>query len=396
MCYSKKNGTYDIFGFDSIVWNDIINKITKVCDIYNYKYIKTPIFESTELFHELIGKETDVVSKELYKFFDNNNDEISLRPEGTTGVVRSYLENKLYKNKNITKFYYYGSMFRQEKVEEGRFREFQQFGVEVFNSNSYMVDVEIISLAVNIFKELGLKDIVVYINNLGNKNEKVHFEKVIKEYFKPHLNNLCDDCKRRFKENPIRILDCKLDKRKDIVLKAPKIEDFINIESKERFEKIINSLNNLNIKYVVNKNLVRGLNYYTDTVFEIKTNIDGYGARNTICGGGRYNNSVITDEKDYIPAMGFAIGLERLIDILSLKNLLINNEQVIDFNLMFENMVLLNELRNLGYKSDYNSNDMAKYTIYEENNSYVLKDNINNKQINLDNDTLLKKIVDIC
>lgn len=398
MCYLKKNGTYDLIGKDSLIWQNIVSKITKICTLYNYNFIKTPIFEDTNLFLDIIGKNTDVISKELYNFYDKNNDEISLRPEGTTGVLRSYIENNLYKDGNVHKFYYYGSMFRHENVEKGRFREFQQFGVEVFNDNNYRSDVEIILLAVNIFKSLGIEDITVYINNLGSKDDKINYENVLREYFKNNLNDLCEDCKKRFNENPIRILDCKIDKRNEFILNAPKIDNYINNESKVRFNKILEYLDKLDVNYIVNKNLVRGLNYYTDTVFEIKTNIDGLGARNTICGGGRYNSSVMIDDKNTIPAMGFAIGLERLIDILNKKDLLKTIKKEIDFNLLFDDIELLNVLRNNGFISDYNSSDMSKYTIEKDNQKYILTDNKKDFIYCLEREELIEKIVsnEIC
>lgn len=392
MCYLKRSGTYDLIGKDSIVWKYVIDELTRVSDIYNYKYIKTPIFESTEIFHDMIGKNTDVVSKELYNFYDKNNDNISLRPEGTTGVVRSYIENKLYLNEDVSKLYYYGSMFRHENVEVGRYREFQQFGVEVFNDNSPFIDVEVISLAVNMFKNLGIEDIKVYINNLGSMNNKISYENALRDYFKPYLSDLCEDCKRRYKENPIRILDCKIDKRCDVVLNSPKIDDFIDEDSKKRFEQVINGLNELGIDYEINKKLVRGLNYYTDTVFEIKTNLDGYGSRNTICGGGRYNNSVESNNK-FIPAIGFAIGIERLIDILENKNLLGVLDKTLDYNILFMDISLLNVLRNNGFKSDYNSKEMSFYTIDKEKDNYILIDNIHKTEKIYSYDELIKKIV---
>ena len=393
MCYLKRYGTYDLVGKDSIVFQYVINNIINVCDLYNYKYIKTPIFESTQIFFDMIGKNTDVISKELYNFYDKNNDNISLRPEGTTGVVRSYLENKLYLNNTVNKFYYYGSMFRHENVEVGRYREFQQFGVEVFNDNNPYIDVEIIILAVNIFNKLGLKDVKVFINNLGSIENKLAYEKALRRYFKPHLDTLCDDCKKRFKENPIRILDCKIDKRTDIVLNSPKIDDFIDKESKNRFNKIVEKLNDLGINFEVNKKLVRGLNYYTDTVFEIKTNIDGLGSRNTICGGGRYNSSVKNDSGKYIPAIGFAIGIERLINVLENNNLLLNLDNYLDYNLKFDDISLLNILRNNGFKSDYNSLDNSKFIIEKEDDKYILiNTNSSIKEI-YSYDELIKKIV---
>ena len=392
MCYLKKDGTYDLYGSYGTAWQYVINKISKICKNYNFKYIRTPIFEDTDLYHNLIGKNTDVVSKELYNFIDRNNDNISLRPEGTTGVIRSYLENELYKNGKIEKFYYYGSMFRHEKIEKGRYREFQQFGVEMFNNNSIYSSVEIISLALKIFNNLGL-DVNLYINNLGSYEDRNRYETELKKYFKPHLDNLCNDCKRRYKENPIRILDCKVDKRTDIVLNAPKIDKYINKKSKEDFDKVLNMFDELDIKYIVNKNLVRGLNYYTDIVFEIKTNIDGLGSANTICGGGCYNNIVRTENNEPIKSIGFAIGLERLIDILYKKKLLKNIDRVIDYNILFDDIKLCLKLRNLGYISEINYNDISKYLIEENNDSYTIKDY--DGQILVDNlnyDELIKKL----
>ena len=392
MCYLKKEGTYDLYGSHGLAWQYVVNKITKECKLYNFKYIRTPIFEDTDLYHNLIGTNTDVVSKELYNFVDRNNDDISLRPEGTTGVIRSYLENQLYKENTTTKFYYYGSMFRHEKIENGRYREFQQFGVEMFNNNSIYSSVEIISLAFKIFKSLGLSDVRVYINNLGSFENKKDYEKALKKYFKPHIDELCDDCKRRYLKNPIRILDCKIDKRSDIVLNAPKIEDYINPESKSNFNKVLNMLDKLNIDYVVNKNLVRGLNYYTDIVFEIKTNIEGLGSANTRCGGGCYNNIVKTDEGNNINAIGFAIGLERLIDILYRNNLLQNIERMIDYNILFDDMYLCLKLRDKGFISDIKYNGKSKYFIDKNDDVYLIKDN-NNKVIvdNLSYDELIEK-----
>lgn len=392
MCYSKKDGTYDLYGSYGTAWQYVINKISKVCKNYNFKYIRTPIFEDTDLYHNLIGKNTDVVSKELYNFIDRNNDNISLRPEGTTGVIRSYLENELYKKNTVEKFYYYGSMFRHEKIENGRYREFQQFGVEMFNNNSIYSSVEIISLALKIFNNFGL-DVNLYINNLGSYEDRNRYETELKKYFKPHLDNLCDDCKRRYKENPIRILDCKVDKRTDIVLNAPKIDKYINKESKEDFDKVLNMFDQLGIKYVVNRNLVRGLNYYTDTVFEIKTDIDGLGSANTICGGGCYNNIVRTENNEAIKSIGFAIGLERLIDILYKKKLLKNIDRVIDYNILFDDVKLCLKLRNMGYISEINYNDISKYVIEKNNDFYFIKDY--DGQILFDNlnyDELIKKL----
>lgn len=386
MCIEKGHGTYDVFGDEAYKWQYIENTIKNICKLYNYKYIRTPIFERTELFHKSIGHATDVISKELYQFKDKENLDISLRPEGTSGVVRSYIENEIDKN-NISKFYYMGPMFRYEKIENGRFREFHQFGIEVINSNDPMIDVEVITLAINIFKKLGLNDIKLYINNVGSYEDKKKYKKALKNYFIEHIDNLCDDCKRRYEKNPIRILDCKLDKRTELVLNAPKIEDYISENSKKRFDRVIELLIDQKIDYVINKNLVRGLDYYTDTVFEIKTNIDDLGTANTICGGGRYNSLIEYLSNKNVPAIGFSIGLERLMNILDIKSLLDNKlETKVDFSIKINNdnnekyiLSLAHTLRNLGYTVDVTNNT------YNSINSISIIDEktliLNNKKI---------------
>lgn len=308
MCYKKVYGTHDFLCKDSLLLRKIIDKLISTVELYNYKFIKTPILENSDLFKDFIGINTDIISKELYSI----NDNISLRPEGTSGVVRSYLENKIFEKEDYSKYYYYGSMFRNEKVENDRYKEFQQFGVEVFNNNNYLIDLEVILMAYNIFKSLGLNNIKLFINNLGSVENKKEYENDLREYFKDYYDLLCDDCKKRLNDNPIKILECKIDKKKDFILNSIKIENYVNNESKENFNKIIDKLNESGIDYEINKNLVRGANYYTDVVFEIKTSNDNFKTRTTLCGGGRYNNSIKT-EKGYIPAIGFAIGLERLI-----------------------------------------------------------------------------------
>ena len=390
MSYKKSIGTYDLYGTNSLIWQDIINKMIKVCELYNFKYIRTPIFESTVMYSNLIGENTDIVSKELYTFKDKKNNNISLRPEGTTGVLRSYLENKLYLEERISKFYYYGSMFRQEKIENGRFREFQQFGVEVFNDNSIYADISLIILALDIFKSLGLEDVTVYINNLGSFENKMNYENTLKEYFKPYLSDLCDDCKKRYKKNPIRILDCKIDKKKDYIVNAPKIVDFIDENSKNRFKSILTILKKLKIKYKLNKNLVRGINYYTDTVFEIKTSIKGLGSANTICGGGRYNSIVLKESGKSIPAIGFAIGIERLINILKEKDLINLKNKIIDFNFKFIDLNLIREFRKNNYVCESGSLNDSKYIIEKDKDYYILKD-MNNNIIKLSLEELKNK-----
>lgn len=396
MCMTKGQGTYDLFGTDSIKWQYVETIIKEVCQNYNFKYIRTPILEKTKLFHRSIGKATDIISKELYNFKDKGNFNISLRPEGTSGIIRSYLENEMYKNNEVTKLYYLGPMFRYEKIDEGRFREFNQFGVEAINSNDPLIDAQIINLAFTIFKKLNI-DVKIYINNVGEYENKKLYKEDLKKYFKNHLDDLCDDCKRRYKQNPIRILDCKKDKRKDYVLGAPKIENYLSNNSKKHFKEVLKYLDELNIPYVINPNLVRGLDYYTNTVFEIKTNIDNLGSANTICGGGRYNSLINYLSDKNIPSIGFAIGLERLLKVVDDT---IINDKIVDIlikgnkNNNKDKLLLLNYCINNNLSVELsNINCKSKYTIYMlDNDKYILFDNRKNKKQKYSHKKLLKKL----
>lgn len=317
----KPKGTYDVFDKKGkTILN--IEKILKVLmEKYNYNYIRTPLFEASELFHRGVGDTTDIVTKETYDFVDRGNRNMTLRPEGTAGVVRSYIENKMYANGGTTKTWYYGPMYRYERPQSGRFREFYQFGVEVFGSDSPLIDAEVISIPVNFYKLLGLKGIKVNINSLGDIESRNNYRAALKKYFEPHLDSLCDDCKERFNKNPLRIIDCKYDANLDIIKKAPKITDYLNEESKKHFEAVKKYLDAMNIEYEVNPNIVRGLDYYTHTVFEVEANVEGFGAQNVLCGGGRYNGLVETIGGPSTPGVGFALGLERLLTALEFEKI---------------------------------------------------------------------------
>ena len=317
----KPKGTYDVFDKKGkTILN--IEKILKVLmEKYNYNYIRTPLFEASELFHRGVGDTTDIVTKETYDFVDRGNRNMTLRPEGTAGVVRSYIENKMYANGGTTKTWYYGPMYRYERPQSGRFREFYQFGVEVFGSDSPLIDAEVISIPVNFYKLLGLKGIKVNINSLGDIESRNNYRDALKKYFEPHLDSLCDDCKERFNKNPLRIIDCKYDANLDIIKKAPKITDYLNEESKKHFEAVKKYLDAMNIEYEVNPNIVRGLDYYTHTVFEVEANVEGFGAQNVLCGGGRYNGLVETIGGPSTPGVGFALGLERLLTALEFEKI---------------------------------------------------------------------------
>jgi len=311
--YQKVKGTYDLLPKETNKWQALEKTIRTVSKIFNYDEIRTPIFENTELFHRSVGEDTDIVSKETYDFIDRGNRSNTLRPEGTAPVVRSYIENKLYADKlPIKKLYYMGPMFRYERPQKGRYRQFAQFGAEAFGSTSPLLDAEIISYAVSVIKALKIKDVEVHINSIGDQESKTMYKKALVEYLKTDIDTLCGDCQKRYVSNPLRILDCKIDKNNDFLINAPKPIDYLNQESKDHFEKLQQYLDAMEIKYVVDSSLVRGLDYYTHTVFEVDANLDTLGAQKTICGGGRYNNLVSSLGGPDIPGVGFAFGLERL------------------------------------------------------------------------------------
>lgn len=327
---TKPKGTYDLLGVDAKINNYINHEIENFMINYNYEYIRTPVFEATELFHRTVGDGTDIVTKETYDFKDRGDRNITLRPEGTAGVVRSVIENKLYGNKNDPiKLYYNETMYRYERPQSGRFREFTQFGVEVFNSDDVIIDAEVISLGYNLINSLGLEDVVVKLNTLGDAQTREKYTKALVSYFEPHINDLCEDCQKRIKTNPLRILDCKVDKDNDILKNAPKISDYLSDESKERFKKLKTYLDNLEIDYEIDESIVRGLDYYDECVWEYKLDDDI-----AIGAGGRYNNLVENLGGPHLPGIGFALGIERI--ILKLKDKISDKkiENIVDVYIM--------------------------------------------------------------
>ena len=330
----KPKGCNDIYGREAKIWKYVESIIDATMEKYNYNYIRTPIFESTELFHRGIGESTDIVTKETYDFVDRGGRNMTLRPEGTAGVCRSYVENKMYGDPNQpVKVYYNGTMYRYERPQSGRNREFTQFGVEMIGSDDIASDVEVISLCYNIFNLLGL-DAVIKINTLGDRESREKYHDALTNYLKPHIKYLCEDCQRRFETNPLRILDCKIDGDKDIIKNAPKIADYLNEESLNRYNKLKEELDLLEINYEENTNLVRGLDYYNHVVFEINVNIDGIDTL-AIGGGGRYNNLVESLDGPSVPAVGFAIGFDRLMMCLDMAhvNIPVNND--VDVYIMY-------------------------------------------------------------
>lgn len=310
-------GTKDILPQDADMWQVLEKNALEVFSKYGYKEIRTPIFEATELFARGVGDTTDIVNKEMYTF-EKSDRSLTLRPENTAGVVRSYIENGMSRISPPVKLWYKGPMFRYERPQAGRQRQFHQVGVEMFGVKEPAADAEVILLAVNYLKSLGLNDLEVEINSLGCPQCREEYKNKIKEVLKPEFNNLCEDCQNRYEKNPLRLLDCKVESCKEIFekpdIKAVIQSDFICEECAEHYSKLKEYLNSLNIKYVENKLLVRGLDYYNRTVFEIKSN--NLGSQNAVCGGGRYDSLVRHLGGDDTPAVGWAMGMERLISLL--------------------------------------------------------------------------------
>ena len=310
----KPRGTEDILPNDSKIWRLIENTAHEICAKYGYKEIRTPVFEDTSLFSRGVGDTTDVVQKEMYTFNDKGGRSITLRPEGTASLVRSYIENSLYANPQPTKLYYLISCYRYEKPQSGRLREFHQFGLECFGSDSSATDAEIITLAFDFFKTLGVKDLSLNLNSIGCEKCKPKYNEELKKYFSSHIDKLCDTCKDRLEKNPMRIIDCKSPVCQEVCADAPRMIDYLCEDCDSHFNQLTSYLDKLNIKYTIDPNIVRGLDYYTRTVFEISS--DALGAQSTVCGGGRYNGLVEELGGKPTPGIGFAMCIERLILIL--------------------------------------------------------------------------------
>ncbi len=353
----KPRGTEDILPKDSALWNLIETTAKRVCEKYGYKEIRTPVFEETSLFNRGVGETTDVVQKEMYTFNDKGGRSITLRPEGTASLTRSYIENSLYANPQPTKLYYLISCYRYEKPQSGRLREFHQFGLECFGSENSAADAEIITLALDFFNELKVQGLVLNINSIGCPECKPKYNQALKEYFTSHINDLCDTCKSRLEKNPMRILDCKSTVCHEIAKSAPRMIDYLCDDCSREFESLKKYLDTVGIEYKVDTNIVRGLDYYTRTVFEITS--DALGAQSTVCGGGRYNGLVEELGGKPTPGIGFALGIERLILILKNQGTDLPQETVPDIFIatigdkadMFAQK-LVHDLRNLGYHAE--------------------------------------------
>lgn len=303
-------GTKDVLPSEVYKNQYIESTCLTVAENFGYKEMRTPVFEHTELFQRGVGDTTDVVQKEMYTFDDKGGRSITLRPEGTAGAARSFLENGLSNEALPQKICYLTSCYRYEKPQAGRLREFHQFGIECFGATSPLADAEMIALAKQIFDELGVKDLHLELNSIGCPTCRAEYHKALKEYFASRVDELCDTCRDRLDRNPMRILDCKSPVCSEIAKDAPVVLDYLCDECKENFEKTKSYLDAMNIEYIVNPQIVRGLDYYTKTVFEFVA--DSIGAQGTVCGGGRYDGLIEELGGQHTPSLGFGMGLERL------------------------------------------------------------------------------------
>ncbi|MBX3007186.1 MAG: histidine--tRNA ligase [Melioribacteraceae bacterium] len=411
-------GTNDILPSDIQKWHFLEDQIRDVFSHHNYKEIRTPIFESTNLFSRGIGEGTDIVSKEMYTFNDRSGESLTLRPEMTASVVRAFIEHSLEKKMSVNKLYYVGAMFRQERPQAGRFRQFHQFGAEALGSHDPSLDAEMIIMAYDIFSKLGLKNLVVKINSLGIPECREEYRKELKNFIAPHFNELSAESKKRFDTNILRVLDSKDERDQSIVTDAPVLLDFLDEESKNHFNYVQKVLANSNIPFEIDPKLVRGLDYYTHTTFEV---ISGsVGSQSALCGGGRYNGLIKELGGPELPGVGFASGMERVLLACENENSLdITNKNLDVYLILIEKELKefafnkLIELRRIGISAelDYQSRSIkaqmreanklnASYTLFiggEEfsRNELVLKNMLTGEQVIFnteDFDQIIKKI----
>ena len=405
----KPKGTIDLYGNDGKKFIYIQSLINEIMKKFNFEYIKTPTFEQTDLFKRGVGETTDIITKETYDFLDRSDRELTLRPEGTAGVVRSFIENKMYADSNQPKkLYYFSSAFRYERPQAGRLREHTQFGIEILGSDSILSDAEAISIGYNTLKMIGLKNIVLKINTLGDKESRESYKKALIDYLKPNIDQLCSDCQTRYLNNPLRILDCKIDQASEVLKNVPKFENYLNDISQTRFNEVKEALDALEIEYVVDNKLVRGLDYYCHTVFEFQAEIPGFGSQNTICAGGRYNNLVETIGGPNTPGIGFGMGLERLLLAVEQEENNLLNERldlfVVNLSSTKEEVyALVNNLRLNGFlvETDYlDKNLKAQFKQIERLNPkyFVIigdEELLSNKVKIKDNDTKEEQEIDL-
>ena len=330
MLTKAPRGTKDITPKDAYKWNYVENKFREICSLFGYEEMRTPVFEHTELFKRSVGDTTDIVQKEMYSFTDKGGRDITLKPEGTAGVVRAFIENKLYADTQPTKLFYITPCFRYERPQAGRQRQFHQFGIEALGSDKPSLDAEVIALAVQFFTEVGLKDLAVSINSVGCPTCRAEYNARLKEYLDAKSDVLCETCLERKDKNPMRVIDCKNPTCKENLNDIPFMVDHICDDCKDHFEKLQTYLKEMDINFVVDKTIVRGLDYYKKTAFEIISN--DIGSQSTVCGGGRYDGLVeqLGGPKGGVSGIGFGLGAERLLLTMENNNIEIENPYATD------------------------------------------------------------------
>jgi len=383
MNYQKIKGTQDFFGVEKRKFSLIEKTAKEVSALWGFTEIETPIFEATELFKRSVGDETDIVSKEMYTFMDKGDRSITLRPEGTAPVTRAIVENKLYTKPLPLKVSYFGPMFRYERPQAGRLRQFTQFGVEVFGIESANLDADLIYMAYYTFQQLGLKNMKIKVNSLGDDESRQNYQDALRAYFTPLVGGMCNDCKTRVIKNPLRILDCKVDSNGDLVKNAPRMKDFLNDSSKAYLNQIATVLSSLGVPFEVDDQLVRGLDYYTNTVFEIIYSDESSNLKDlALCGGGRYNGLSKDIGGPELKAIGYAFGIERVMMAMDATNAWPKLDKETDITIIAlseeaktESLKLANTLRRLGktVELDYiNTNLKPQFKLSDRNGSPVI------------------------
>lgn len=412
--FQAPRGTQDLFLDSMNEWQQVETRIRELAKLYNMGEIRTPVFEHTEVFNRK-NDSSDVVNKEMYTFKDNSDRSLTLKPEGTAGLIRSYVENKLYSNPEpLHKFYYITPAFRYERPQKGRMRIHHQFGVEFLGHKSAIVDVQAMLVGIHFVRSFGLKNVVLHINTLGDDDSRAAYREALKQHFEPSIHELCTDCHRRYEQNPLRILDCKVDAQHPSVVNAPKMRDYLNKASTEYFDQVLQLLDDFKIDYVVDPKLVRGLDYYTHTVFELKNHTKDTGSQDTLFGGGRYDHLVEEFEGPAISSVGFGLGLERFILMLKAQGLLKAEVHPLDLYglslsestqvemlriieaLRSENISCDFDIANRSMKAQFKSADRfnARFLLIlgedeQQNNTIRVKNSMTQQQVEISQDDLI-------
>lgn len=419
MLTNAPKGTKDVLPNQVYKWHYLEKTFQELCTRYGFREIRTPIFEHTELFTRGVGDTTDIVEKQMYTFEDFAKRSLTLKPEGTSPTVRSFVEHKQYAEVQPTKYFYNIPCFRYEKPQSGRLREFHQFGIEIFGTSNMMADAEVICLADDFLRDLGIKDVELRINSIGCPSCRSVYRQALKDFLKPKYDDLCDTCKSRYERNPMRILDCKSEICQSLVQGAPVMLDYLDEDCQIAFDDLKTDLEAMNVEYTVDPGIVRGLDYYTKTAFEFVSNT--IGAQGTVCGGGRYDNLIEELGGPPIPGVGFGLGIERLLLTLEANGVVIPEPEGVDvfIAILGENgkkygLSLLRELRRQGLRAEvdllarnfkgqfkYSDRLNSRYTVMIGDNELeegrlTIKDMSNSEQRTVDINVIMDELVKIC